>query len=311
MRVSTPGLFNASLAQLLQQQSAVAKAQNDVSSGVRFRTAGEDPSGMAQALSLDQALSEHQQLAKNVGTLRQSLGTGENALASAQDVLSRVRELTVQANSAALDATNRRQIATELGQLKEQLVDIANTSDGAGHHVFGGTQDSRSPFTASGSTVSYAGSQTVRELAVGEGRSMAEGDSGDAVFLRIASATGTPRDLFSRVQDAIDATLADQSTDAARSDSQTRFASVLQSLDEGIDHLSTVRASVGTRLARLDDTESRLEGIDTEMKKTLSAVRDLDYAESVSRLQLHTLALQAAQASFAKVQGLSLFNYLR
>ncbi len=311
MRVSTPALFNSSLANILNQQAAVAKAQEQVSTGVKFKTAGENPSGMAQVLALEQAQAEHAQTYSNVTTLRQRLGTAENALASATDVISRARELTVQANSASLSPENRQQIATELTQLKAQLVDIANTSDGVGHYVFGGTQDASAPFTESGSSVAYSGTQTVRELSVGEGRTMSEGDSGDAVFLRVPNGTGGKTDLFTRVQNAIDAALAPTTTDAERAASQAQFATVLTDLDGGIAHLSTVRASAGSRLATLDDLDVRLQGLDTQLQQTMSEVRDLDYAESISRLQLHSLSLQAAQAAFAKVQGLSLFNYLR
>ena len=311
MRISTPALFNSSLANILQQQAAVAQAQDQVSSGVKFKTAGENPSGMAQVLALEQAQVEHAQLGSNITTLRQRLGTEENALASAGEVFTRVRELAVQANTATVSTENRKQIATELAQLKAQLIDIANTSDGVGHYVFGGTQDGSAPFADGTGSVAYSGTQTVREIAIGEGRSIAEGDSGDAAFLRVANGTGGNTDLFARVQNVIDATLADTSTAAARTLNQTQFASALAELDGGIEHLSTVRASVGSRLATLDDVDERLVGLDTQLQTTLSEVRDLDYAESISRLQLHSLSLQAAQAAFAKVQGLSLFNYLR
>jgi flagellar hook-associated protein 3 FlgL len=43
----------------------------------------------------------------------------------------------------------------------------------------------------------------------------------------------------------------------------------------------------------------------------LSAVQDVDYAEAISRLNNQQLTLQAAQQTFIKVQGLSLFNFLR
>ncbi len=311
MRISTPALFNGSLANILNQQVEVAKAQQQVASGVKFTTAGENPSGMAQVMALDQALVEHTQWRGNVTTLRQRMGAEENALASAGDTLIRVRELTVQANSAALSSENRQQIASELTLLKNQLFDIANTSDGLGHYLFGGTQDGSAPFTDTAPGVSYSGSQSVRELAVGEGRTMAEGDSGDAVFLRVADASGGNTDLFARVQSAIDAMLAQPGTDAARALNQIEFSESLAGLGEAIEHVSTVRASVGSRLATLDDVDTRLQGLDTQLQTTMSEVRDLDYAESISRLQLHTLSLQAAQAAFAKVQGLSLFNYLR
>jgi len=39
-------------------------------------------------------------------------------------------------------------------------------------------------------------------------------------------------------------------------------------------------------------------------------LQDLDYAEAISRLSLQTTALQAAQQTFARVQGLNLFNFL-
>jgi len=311
MRVSTPGLFNASLSHILNQQVEVAKAQDQVASGVRFKRAGENPGGMAQVLSLEQAKADHAQWQANVTTLRQRMGTSENALASASDALARVRELTVQANSAALGRENREQIATELTQLKTQLFAIANTNDGLGHYVFGGTQDGSAPFAEAGAGASYGGTQSVRALPVGEGRLMPEGDSGDAVFLRIPRAAGGNADLFTRVQLALDAVQGDTSTPAARAANQTAFSDALAALDEGIEHVSTVRASVGARLATLDGVEAHLEGLDVQLQTTLSEVRDLDYAESISRLQLHTLSLQAAQAAFAKVQGLSLFNVLR
>lgn len=311
MRVSTPALFNSSLSNILNQQAEVAKLDNQVSTGLRFTTAGEDPSGMAQVLALQQAQAEHAQYLGNVTTLRQRLGTEENALSSASDVLSRVRELAVQANNATVSPENRQQIAAELTQLKEHLIEIANTNDGIGHYVFGGTLDSSKPFAAAAGSVTYSGTQTVRELSVGESRSVAEGDSGDTTFLRVPNAAGANVDLFARVQKVIDATLGDTSTAAARTINQAQFVEAIGEVDGGITHLSTVRASVGSRLATLDEVDTRLQGLDTLLQSTLSDVRDLDYAESISKLQLHSLSLQAAQAAFAKVQGLSLFNYLR
>ena len=43
---------------------------------------------------------------------------------------------------------------------------------------------------------------------------------------------------------------------------------------------------------------------------SLSTLQDLDFAAAVSRLSQETFILEAAQASFARVSGLTLFNYL-
>tara|TARA_R110001606_G_scaffold395213_1_gene567053 strand:- start:40796 stop:42274 length:1479 start_codon:yes stop_codon:yes gene_type:complete len=70
------------------------------------------------------------------------------------------------------------------------------------------------------------------------------------------------------------------------------------------------RAKVGSRLNSIDQQNQINEGISVNMQKALSEIKDLDYAEAISRLSLQMTGLQAAQQSFAKVQGLSLFNYL-
>ena len=393
MRISTLGLHNASVARMLSQQSAVARTQEQIGSQRRFRTAGEDPSGMAQALSLESAQAARGRLVDNAGQLRHRLSAEEGALDSIDDTLNRLRELAVQANSGALSDGDSAQIAGEMQQQYARLVDLANSDDGTGHHLFGGTRDGEAPFARTGTSVVYLGDQDSRSLAVGRGAQMREGDSGDAVFLRIAggvsavanssntgtlavtslSATGTTealqlsfgggryearrasdgtlvqdgayragdalqlpgglrlqfsgtpadgdridlapagnRDLFARAQELITAAGIVGSGDAAqRAQNQTRYQQALAGIDGGLQHLNGIRASVGTRLATLDDVDSELSALDVQLQSTLSEVRDLDYAEAISRLQLQSTGLQAAQAVFAKVQGLSLFNYLR
>ena len=48
-----------------------------------------------------------------------------------------------------------------------------------------------------------------------------------------------------------------------------------------------------------------------QLKSTLSTLRDTDYASAITALNQQMTGLQAAQASFVKMQGLSLFNYIQ
>jgi len=70
------------------------------------------------------------------------------------------------------------------------------------------------------------------------------------------------------------------------------------------------QAKVGSRLNSIDSQREINDGISFNMEKTLSEIQDLDYAEAISRLTRQTTSLQAAQQSFVKVQGLTLFNFL-
>ena len=76
-------------------------------------------------------------------------------------------------------------------------------------------------------------------------------------------------------------------------------------------HITNVRGTVGNRLAAVDDALAQADALEVQNKAALSDVRDLDYAEAAGRLTLQMTALQAAQQSYVKIQGLSLFDFLR
>jgi len=84
----------------------------------------------------------------------------------------------------------------------------------------------------------------------------------------------------------------------------------LTNISSSMNTVVDTQAKIGSRLNAIDIQREINDGISFNMEKTLSEVQDLDYAEAISRLTLQMTGLQAAQQSFAKVQGLSLFNYL-
>jgi flagellar hook-associated protein 3 FlgL len=85
---------------------------------------------------------------------------------------------------------------------------------------------------------------------------------------------------------------------------------VLNDLNAAKDSFLQARTSVGVRLNALDDQESQNGKFVLDTQTTLSETQDLDYAEAISRFQLQSTALQAAQQAFGKAKNLSLFNYL-
>jgi len=76
------------------------------------------------------------------------------------------------------------------------------------------------------------------------------------------------------------------------------------------ERISESSASLGARLNALDSSETSNTDFKLMTEGTLSAVEDLDYAAASTELAKRQLALQAAYSSFAKIQGLSLFNYI-
>ena len=64
------------------------------------------------------------------------------------------------------------------------------------------------------------------------------------------------------------------------------------------------------RMNELDAVQSTNSDLDLQYNKTLSTLQDLDYTKAISDFSQNQTLLQAAQQSFAAVQGLSLFKYI-
>jgi len=119
------------------------------------------------------------------------------------------------------------------------------------------------------------------------------------------------QDVFQSVQSIADALLAGGGTAAQSSKRVNDLGQSISTMDQALEHLQSRRTIVGNRLQALDTrADENANGL-LRLERQTSELNDLDFAEAVSRLNLQTTALQAAQQSYIKIQGLSLFNYLR
>jgi len=84
----------------------------------------------------------------------------------------------------------------------------------------------------------------------------------------------------------------------------------LAALNQDMNSVLGVRATMGSRLNELTSLQSTGDQIGLQLKSTLSTIQDTDYTKAATDLAQQKLALQAAQQSFAQVSKLSLFNYL-
>ncbi|MBZ0091573.1 MAG: flagellar hook-associated protein FlgL [Sulfuricellaceae bacterium] len=84
----------------------------------------------------------------------------------------------------------------------------------------------------------------------------------------------------------------------------------LTNLSNDLDRISTVRASVGSRLKEIDASQSLSADLGLQYQTNLSGLQDLDYTKAITSLNQNQVGLDAAQKAFVKVSGLSLFSYL-
>lgn len=119
------------------------------------------------------------------------------------------------------------------------------------------------------------------------------------------------QDLFTTVANLANGlnTLTDSPADLLQL--QQLIADSLTNLDNAQHNVGSVTAKIGARQNTLDSLRDTNLGIELVQKQVLSDIRDLDYTEAISRLKQESTVLEAAQQSFARISGLTLFNFLR
>ena len=304
MRVSTAFAFARTQEEITHRQAMIAKAQDQLSTGMKVQTPSDDPYAAAQA---ERARSFQVRLdieRRSSGFARSTLSAIEGALGNTGDVLQQVRSQMLGVGNAALSQSDRSAIATQLSQMRSELLGIANRSDGSGAYLFGG-QGSRSAPFLDGQPVSYlaqAGEQTTgqdmpAELAI----------NGAASFTALATSTG-PLNVFSVIDAAINV-LKDTTVNAASLN--TVMQPIVASLDQGLDASLAQRATVGERLRALDDHDQYLDATEQNSKSYSAQITEVDLAVAISDLNAQQTTLQAVLKSYSQISRMSLFDYMR
>jgi flagellar hook-associated protein 3 FlgL len=172
-------------------ESGINQTQNQMSSGVSFSTASQNPTAAGSVNNYNQALAQNQQFGTNASSAQTNLNTEDNAMSQVQSQLQSLRDLALEANSGTLQNSDRAAIATQAVQIQNSLLALANTQNGNGEYIFGGFAAQTQPFTLSAAGATYNGDQGQRQVQIAAGQTVADGDNGDTVFNQIKTGNGT------------------------------------------------------------------------------------------------------------------------
>ena len=296
MRVSTSLMFQQGLQSLQRQQSEMIRAQTDIATGVKLRTADRDPVAFGQASQLSNQQARVDQFLRSNEMATGKIESQETRLAASTDILQRVRDIAIQANNGAQDATSRAALADELASLREALASQANAKDERGEYVFSGTQAGQVPYDAAGAG-QLAGSVPV-DLQVGENDSVTVNRVASDIF---DTAPASGRSAM-QVIDDLEA--------AVRAGNDAAYGGLQGEVDQVLDRVITAQGEMGNDLNKLERLRDDQNAWSLSNKESISRLRDTDLAEAITRLNENYLTLQATQQSMAKIQQLSLFNNL-
>ena len=306
MKISTSQLFDNSVNQMNRQQSKIAEMQAKLASGKQIVKPSDDSEKSAVIQRLQTAIDRQSVYERSLDTAENRLASEESALMTSERILQRIRQLAVQSNTDTLSVDDKEILANEITSLSEELLSLANTQDANGNYVFAGSNVQAKAFdvNADGDII-YQGDKTQTSVDISDQRRLVLNRAGDEVFASVDRVVDgdTQNISFFKVIDDFAQALATDDEDA---------------LNLGLEEISSITegmgasiADLGSRISTVNNQREILEDTNLRYQDLLSNAQDLDYATAVTKLSAELLSLEAAQASFAKISQLSLFNYIR
>ncbi len=184
MRVSSNQMFSQVSESILKQEAEFSRLVEQMSTGRRILSAGDDPLAASQAVNVAGALSQANAFKSNRASADQALNAQESALGSATTTMQSVLERLVNAGNGTLSDTDRKSLATDLKGMRDALIGLANSTDGNGRYIFSGYDSETPAYEQDGSYLVAADRNRAPTVQVSQSRVIAAGVVGSEVFSR-------------------------------------------------------------------------------------------------------------------------------
>ena len=294
MRITQNIIRRNSVNSLQSTQRQVARAQEQISSGLRLRKTSDDPIAATQVMRAGGALQALEQYRRNISLADARVKAEGSALDQLTDLLTRARELAL---SQANPTGTQHLVAPEAVKLLESAIELGNTKFGE-DFLFGGDQSSTRPYGLTGggagldfTTTTPGGAHRVQ---IGDVQQLVTNHNGDEVFERTGALTAL-RDLAR----------------ALNTSNPEVVAASIPALETAFSEVQQLLGTNGARGNQLQMASASLEALDISLKTFRSDLQEVDIEEAMTELVGRQTAFQAAMLATSRVLGMNLTDYLR
>lgn len=293
----TQSMLNFQLTRNLNKNMArMDHAQNQLASGRRINRPSDDPVGISYSMRYHSELSVNTQHSGNVDSAISWMEHADNTADQMGNLFHRVRELAVQGANGTNPQAALNALASELGQLREQLVTLAN-SQFNGKYMFNGQKTDVQPYSKTNPSGDAADDAKIN-FEIGIGVNIAVNISGNAIL-----GHPTETDNAFKMMDNLYASLINGNT--------AGVSSAIGQLDSRVDKFLEVRADIGAKVNRMQLAGDRLKDIDINVQQLLSKTEDADIAALITKLKTDEAVYQASLSVGSRIIQPSLIDFLR
>ena len=285
------------LADLQQSQTAVNTALQEVATGKSVTVPSDNPAAAADMVQNTIESKNVDQYTQNVSSMLSMVQTADSSIGSVVTSLTQAISLGTEGANGTNNTSNLQSIAEQVQGILQGVVAQANTSY-QGTYLFGGTETSATPYSASSSSSSgytYNGNNDTNSVAVGDDMNVQVNLPGSQIF------SSSSADVLGSLNSLVTAL---QSGDTAQIQSATSaVSSALQYVDQQ-------RVFYASAENQLNSQETYLQQETVNLTSQQNSLVDVDEAQAATDLSQAETANNAAEAAAAKVLPETLLNYL-
>jgi flagellar hook-associated protein 3 FlgL len=186
MRVTTNLIYDQNLRAINNSQSSLSDIQTQLATGKKLLRPSDDPVGASQVVRLTEELDKITQYKRNVDLATNNLELQETSLRGIKDVVDRARVLVVQSGNGILSADDRKALASEIEQIRNQVIDLMNTQNAAGDYIFSGYQSQSQAFefnpSAQTDVIKFNGDDGTNDIQLSDSVKIRTTTSGKTLF---------------------------------------------------------------------------------------------------------------------------------
>lgn len=296
MRVTQSMLSSNMMKNLTASLTRLDKLNTQVSTQKKISKPSDDPVVAMKGITYRRTLMEVEQYQRNFGEAYNWVENSDTSLDKAGQAMQRMRELLVQTSNDTYDAEQRQAAKEEIEQLKEHLVEIANTKFGD-KYLFNGTNTMANPVDLSTNPASYPVNDDPVELELSKGVYIQVNISGKTVF---------SEDMFNKINEVVN-----ELSKGAASSSGDALSDLLKDLDTHITTITNERAKLGARYNRIELMDIRIGEQEVIANRILSENEDVDFERVVTDLTIQETVHNAALSVGARIIQPTLMDFLR
>lgn len=297
-RITNNMIINNFLANFTRSQKSLNKYMEQLTTGEKFSRISDEPIYAVKAMKLETILQFNEKYIENAEEGINWLNVTDKALDDVVKTLRKLRDSAVRAANGSLTPDDRQKIQQEVLQLKEHLIDVANSRYGNAY-IFNGTETKLQPYVNAASTDP---DDYLANGSVSDGKLTREVGAGIIIDINLTGAEIGFAQIFADLQ---------AFSDALEYDDTETLQTMMGTIDKHIESVLGARAQVGSRQNRLELTVDRFESQEIAYADILNNTKGVDIAETIMKLKNEENVYRIALATGARIIQPTLMDFLR